>query len=287
MRPVLLALLLTLGSLAANGQSNPPDCQFTTTFTSTGYAPDFNNRTSAGATPCVKWRVAYFADGLSALSIQLEGANDANGTAGIYAAIPSANVYEGSNPMTNAAQGTAAMTAYYPWITLHVTTFTSAGGAPHQIVARVYGYKGTSASAGSTGGFTNPMNALGDMIYGGAAGAATRLPGNTATLRKVLTQTGDGTNSAAPIWAPFGTASTTVTLGPIIDGGCVETPAFNLAGVLAGDTVFAGTTSVSMPAAVTVAAKVVSNNVVAVDVCNLSGGPYTVSSATFTVAMSR
>lgn len=47
---------------------------------------------------------------------------------------------------------------------------------------------------------TNPMNALGDMISGGTAGAPTQVPGNTSTTLKVLTQTGDGTHSAAPVW---------------------------------------------------------------------------------------
>jgi hypothetical protein len=143
MRPLLLALLLSLGSFVAYGQSTP-DCQFTVTFTSATTGASFNNRTSSGATPCVKWRVAYFADGLSGASIQLEGAPDSNGTAGTYAAIAAGQVYEGTNPLTDPAQGTAAMTAYFPWIRLNVTVFTPIGGAPHQIIARVYGYKGTS-----------------------------------------------------------------------------------------------------------------------------------------------
>ena len=46
----------------------------------------------------------------------------------------------------------------------------------------------------------SPMSALGDTIYGGAAGTGTRLAGNTTTTKKFLTQTGDGTNSAAPGW---------------------------------------------------------------------------------------
>jgi hypothetical protein len=46
----------------------------------------------------------------------------------------------------------------------------------------------------------NPMNAVGDTLYGGASGAATRLAGNTSTSRKFLRQTGDGAASAAPVW---------------------------------------------------------------------------------------
>lgn len=47
---------------------------------------------------------------------------------------------------------------------------------------------------------TSPMTTLGDVIYGGASGSGTRLAGNTTTTRKFLRQTGDGSNSAAPVW---------------------------------------------------------------------------------------
>lgn len=46
----------------------------------------------------------------------------------------------------------------------------------------------------------SPLTALGDVIYGGAAGATTRLAGNTTTTRNFLRQVGDGVNSAAPAW---------------------------------------------------------------------------------------
>ena len=48
---------------------------------------------------------------------------------------------------------------------------------------------------------TSPMTTLGDIIYGGASGAATRLAGNTTTAKQYLSQTGTGTVSAAPAWA--------------------------------------------------------------------------------------
>jgi hypothetical protein len=46
-----------------------------------------------------------------------------------------------------------------------------------------------------------PMTTLGDVMYGGASGAVTRLAGNTAATNKFLSQTGTGTVSAAPVWA--------------------------------------------------------------------------------------
>lgn len=44
------------------------------------------------------------------------------------------------------------------------------------------------------------MTTLGDIIYGAASGAVTRLAGNITTTRKFLRQVGDGVNSAAPAW---------------------------------------------------------------------------------------
>lgn len=61
------------------------------------------------------------------------------------------------------------------------------------------------------GGFSNPMTSLGDIIYGNAAGAALRRAGNTTTTKMFLSQTGDGTSSAAPQWE----AITTTTLGAV------------------------------------------------------------------------
>ena len=65
------------------------------------------------------------------------------------------------------------------------------------------GAQGAQGAQGSQGtsGIVNPLSALGDMIYGGAAGALTRLPGNTTTGMTILAQTGAGGSvSAAPVW---------------------------------------------------------------------------------------
>lgn len=46
----------------------------------------------------------------------------------------------------------------------------------------------------------SPMATLGDMIYADVLNTPTRLPGNTTTTLQVLTQTGVGGFSAAPVW---------------------------------------------------------------------------------------
>lgn len=60
----------------------------------------------------------------------------------------------------------------------------------------------TTIAPGTGGsGMTNPMTTLGDIIYEDATPAAARLAGNTTATKKFLSQTGNGTISAAPNWA--------------------------------------------------------------------------------------
>ena len=58
------------------------------------------------------------------------------------------------------------------------------------------------------GKMTNPMTTLGDTIAGGVSGVPTQISGNTSTTPKVWLQTGDGVNSALPVWSPVPTAGT-------------------------------------------------------------------------------
>ena len=52
------------------------------------------------------------------------------------------------------------------------------------------------------GGMSNPFSAaIGQIIYSNSAGAPLSLLGNTTVTKKFLSQTGDGTNSAAPFWS--------------------------------------------------------------------------------------
>lgn len=59
----------------------------------------------------------------------------------------------------------------------------------------------------------SPFTTLGDILYGGASGAGTRLAGNTSSTKKFLSQTGNGSASAAPIWEAL--AASDVGLGNV------------------------------------------------------------------------
>ena len=70
----------------------------------------------------------------------------------------------------------------------------------------------TQMAAGGGGNF-NPMTTLGDIIFGGAGGAATRLSGNITATKQFLTQTGTGSVSAAPAWIALASTDVTGALG--------------------------------------------------------------------------
>jgi hypothetical protein len=99
--------------------------------------------------------------------------------------------------------------------------------------------------------FISPMTQLGDIIVGGAAGAAQRLAGNTTTNRRFLNQTGDGTNSAIPSWNSIGTADLPTV--PITKGGTGATDKTNAFDALAPTTtkgdivVFNGSNNIRLP----------------------------------------
>ncbi|HEY8780138.1 MAG TPA: hypothetical protein VIM16_00850 [Mucilaginibacter sp.] len=72
---------------------------------------------------------------------------------------------------------------------------------------------------------TNPMTTLGDMLYGGAAGAPTRLAGQTTSGIEFLSQTGTGSASTAPVWtAATGTGNVVLSISPTL-----VTPALGVA----------------------------------------------------------
>ena len=62
------------------------------------------------------------------------------------------------------------------------------------------------------------MSLLGDLIYGGASGTRTILPGNTTTTKNFLSQTGTGSGSAAPVWSSIGASDIPLTNTHILVG---------------------------------------------------------------------
>lgn len=75
------------------------------------------------------------------------------------------------------------------------------------------------ASASTSFNNISGLTALGDLIYGGAAGTRSRLAGNITTTLQVLTQTGNGSVSAAPVWTnSTGTGNAVFSASPTLTG---------------------------------------------------------------------
>lgn len=80
----------------------------------------------------------------------------------------------------------------------------------------------------------SPMTTLGDIIYGGASGAGTRLAGNISSTKNFLSQTGTGAVSAAPSWGTIAVADVPILNQNTTGNAATATTATNLAGGAAG-----------------------------------------------------
>lgn len=70
---------------------------------------------------------------------------------------------------------------------------------------------GTTVAPTWTTGFSNPLTTTGDIIYG-VSSTPTRLAGNITATKEYLSQTGNGSVSAAPAWAQVATADLSGTI---------------------------------------------------------------------------
>lgn len=132
----------------------------------------------------------------------------------------------------------------YGW----ATNRSGGGGGLTSPVGIADGGTGQTSKAAAFNALS-PLTTLGDLLYGGASGAGTRLAGNTSTTRKYLGQTGTGSASQAPTFTQpnfnelLGACDllTQVTNAlPVANGGT------GLASYTAGDTLYAsGSTTLS------------------------------------------
>lgn len=126
----------------------------------------------------------------------------------------------------NAATATATSGLSYATGTVVVS------GASTPLTGQTLTITGVNTAAWQTpvSGFANPMTTLGDIIFENSTPAPARLAGNTSATKNFLTQTGNGTISAAPTWGalasgdiPNNAANTTGT-----SGGLTGTPSITV-----------------------------------------------------------
>lgn len=140
-----------------------------------------------------------------------------------------------------------ASTAYAPAAgSSSITTVGVIGSGTWQGSAIGISYGGTGQTSKAAGfNALSPVTTLGDLIYGDGANSNTRLAGNTSTTKQFLTQTGNGTASAAPAW------------GTLADG---DLPSALTGKTYNGLTLTANTTGFQVAGGTTSKTLVISNN---------------------------
>lgn len=143
-----------------------------------------------------------------------------------YLFIGSTSIYGSGNSMIIAASSGLTL----PTVSAGTWNGTAIGTA----------YGGTGAASASAGfNALSPLITLGDVLYGGASGAGTRLAGNTTATKQFLAQTGTGAASAAPVWG-------------VLASGDIPNNAANTTGTAANITASSNTSLTSLANLVTV-----------------------------------
>lgn len=137
----LLSCLLLLGGMVLRAQDCSQSLVFTGAANGTVVAAN-----SGGANGCTTWRLTWFVTGFTAATVALQGSQDNVTFANITTA---ANILDGSNPTawtSSTVSNSVAIRAYFPYYRVAVSSLTGSGS----INTLLLGYKGTSASVGST-----------------------------------------------------------------------------------------------------------------------------------------
>ena len=181
----------------AQSTATPYDCSSTFTFTGAAIQAGQPNLSGSGSTPCIAFRVTYSSTASLAAALQFETSPDNSTWSAVPNTICSATVQppcltDGANPTALAPTGTLAARAYGAYYRVHVTSTSGTGTG----TVRIYGYKGTSASAavggGGAAGPSGPQGATGPAGPTGPSGpqGATGAPGSTGNANGITIYSG-------------------------------------------------------------------------------------------------
>jgi hypothetical protein len=136
-----------------------------------------------------------------------------------------------------------------------------------------------SGALGATNGGTGQSAyAVGDLLYSGATNTLAKLAGNITTTKKVLTQTGTGSASAAPVWdtvssgdvVGLGTMATQNANNVAISGGTVTGVAISGASTINASVIGGSTPAAITGTTVTGNASVVAGNGIFVNAISIT-----------------
>jgi len=130
------------------------------------------------------------------------------------------------------------------------TVLVSNGSVPDWGTVALGSASAVSGTLGATNGGTGQATyTLGDIIYSNATNSLAKLAGQTTVTQKFLGQTGDGVNSAAPVWSTVPAASVTGL------AASATTDTTNASNITSGTLANARTTAASANGASTIVAR--------------------------------
>lgn len=158
-RYLLCAAILLCCGMTAFSQGT--SCSQPGSFTTATDGATLDNRipTTPG---CNVLALEYYSKGFSALSIELQGAPDVNGSAGSFVTVASSFVTYGANPGIT-LQNVTTFNTYYPWLRVHVNSVTGTG----TITYKLQGVNVSTLTASSGGGGINKasLSATVPIVY--------------------------------------------------------------------------------------------------------------------------
>jgi len=154
MKTVLRLMLVVLFSCVAAYAQGAPNCnQQNGVLTSAAAGPSY----PALSVKCVAWTFSYYAEGFSALSIQVEQAPDNNGVPGAFSAVVATG-----NPATATTFASFSFVGYAPWIRVNMTSATGTGFVNYTLIGNSYvGTSNSSGGSSSSGGVVFGQDAPG------------------------------------------------------------------------------------------------------------------------------
>jgi hypothetical protein len=131
--------LVALAVTCAHAQSAPNCNQQNAILSASGTGPNYN----ATSIKCVAWTFSYFANGFSALSVQVESAPDNNGVPGAFTIIPAATsttqgVAIGAQPLTTTTFNSITIRGFFPWLRVNLTSATGVGSLNYTLIGNSY-----------------------------------------------------------------------------------------------------------------------------------------------------
>lgn len=160
MKKLLLWIAFAGGALAQTPVLEQNRCAIALQATSAPNRIQIDNRDKA----CIAWTISYSSTGLSALSIEVDGASDVNGAPGSWATFQSVTgvtLESGSNPSTTVGQESATFTGFAPWVSIYVSSITGSGSIRANLYGDRNGLGGSGGGGGGGSGCTTPCPVYG------------------------------------------------------------------------------------------------------------------------------